>query len=51
MKANKACGNRLGKVVGLILVSKYMVKRYGFEEACKRIIERNKHKRDKNIIL
>lgn len=31
------CDNKIGKIVAMIFVSKYMLKKYGFEKAMKRI--------------
>ena len=43
MKNNKQeCSHKLGKVKGVILLSKYMVKKYGFENAVRLIINRKK---------
>lgn len=42
MKKDKCADNI--KVIGRITVSKYMVKKYGFEEAVKKTIKRKKVK-------
>jgi hypothetical protein len=43
MKKKKGCS--LGKIKGIILISKYMVKKWGFEEALNRTIKRKQSKK------
>ena len=40
MKKVKKCSHKVGRIKGMILVSKYMIKKYGFQEALERTLMR-----------
>ena len=41
------CSSISGKITGLFLISKYMIKRYGFDVAVKRVIARQAKKKSR----